>query len=238
MYIDLEAKGGNPNGPMDWDGVGGKCVSLRGRQVSEVCGRVSDATEVRSDEGRLENNMRWLGCHWWPFHNQHEERDWEKISNVLFLKRNSWNPDLFFSTQSGGTILSKKMAFGLLICHFLLYPFNMEMKFQFLGFPWWCLWKFLSCHPGRRRENKEIMSGGQYQIDSISWPKMISWWDPRPSHVAVTILGASSGGCFDIAIVMRITKRVRFRNENRQGFQRSSWKCQIQKPWRNMFKKP
>ena len=58
MYIDLEAKGGNPNGPMDWDGVGGKCVSLRGRQVSVVCGRVSDATEVRSDEGRLENNMR------------------------------------------------------------------------------------------------------------------------------------------------------------------------------------
>ena len=26
MYIDLEAKGGNPNGPMDWDGVGGREV--------------------------------------------------------------------------------------------------------------------------------------------------------------------------------------------------------------------
>lgn len=57
MYIDLEAKGGNPNGPMDWDGVGGRCVHLRGRQLSEVGGRVSDATEVRSDEDRLETNM-------------------------------------------------------------------------------------------------------------------------------------------------------------------------------------
>ena len=43
-----------------WTGVqerGGRCVSLRGRQLPEGGGKVSDATEVRSDEDRLETNV-------------------------------------------------------------------------------------------------------------------------------------------------------------------------------------
>lgn len=56
MYIDLEAKR-NPNGPMDGDGVGGRCVHLRGGSYQKWVGGLSDATEVRSDEDRLETNM-------------------------------------------------------------------------------------------------------------------------------------------------------------------------------------
>lgn len=43
-------------------------------------------------------------------------------------------PRSVFSTQSGGTLLSKKMALDFLFVISSKYPFNMEMKFQFLGF--------------------------------------------------------------------------------------------------------
>lgn len=81
-------------GPMDGDGVGGRCGCSGGSL--RVGGRYQmPQSQVRW--GQIGNQYVVTGMSlWWPFHNPHEGRDWEKISNVLFLKRNSWNPDLFF----------------------------------------------------------------------------------------------------------------------------------------------
>ena len=128
------------------------------------------------------------------------------------------------------------MAFGLLICHFLLYSFNMEMKFWFVSFPWWYLWK--SCLVVSSREKEWKQANHVWRAVS-NWQHFLTEDDKLMESQDFSCgrynVGASSGGYFDIAIVTEVRKRVRLGNENRRGVLRLSWKCLTQKPWRNII---